>query len=387
MTADLVQFPSRPVGFIPNRLTEAREARHLNMTQLAELVEVTPSAISQFEAGIKQPDPLTLGRIAHELDQPISYFINSRPDGGDERCTVFYRSFSGKTKSDHKMFDVWRLWAAQVAHYANAFVDFPLVSLPDFAFQDAYTEEEIENRARECRRFWGLGDGPIANLVALLESKGAIVIQAMFGLEKVDAFSCWQDGRPFIFLGQDKGSAARSRFDAAHELGHILLHRHVSRDAIQDPSILQRIEREANRFASALLLPAKTFVTEVFAASIKHFIALKRRWRVSIAAMIYRCQDLGIFDEAQILRLRKQMSYHGYVKSEPLDDELVQESNSLLQKAFRLLVENKIKAATEILSEIKLSANALMVIAATDEALLTPTELKPAFVAVNLRIV
>src|SRR3546814_6566541 len=43
--------------------------------------------------------------------------------------------------------------------------------------------------------------------------------------KNVDAFSCWRNGQPFVFLNTFK-SAERSRFDAAHELAHLVLHRH-----------------------------------------------------------------------------------------------------------------------------------------------------------------
>jgi hypothetical protein len=112
---------------------------------------------------------------------------------------------------------------------------------------------------------------------------------------------------------------------------------------------------------------------------------LKRRWKVSIAAMIYRCQDLGIFDDDQLLRLRKQMSYHNYVKHEPLDDVLIPEANSLLPKAFRIIIEQAVKAASEILTDVKLSATAIATLAAADDALLTPVESRPIDISLALR--
>src|SRR5689334_686467 len=141
-------------------------------------------------------------------------------------------------------------------------------------------------------------------------------------MDDVDAFSTWQDGRPFIFLADDKKCAVRSRFDAAHELGHMILHRHLTQDEIEDPDTLNRIEHEANRFAAAFLLPAKTFISEIYSSNLKQFLDLKKRWKVAIGAMIYRCKDLGVFDERLHVNLRKQMSFQGWVRHEPLDDEI-----------------------------------------------------------------
>ncbi|WP_427339611.1 ImmA/IrrE family metallo-endopeptidase [Caloranaerobacter sp. DY30410] len=129
------------------------------------------------------------------------------------------------------------------------------------------------------------------------------------GHEKIDAFSQWIGSRPFIFLGSDKDSAVRSRFDIAHELGHLLLHTHVDQEDLKDPKVLKRIEKEAHYFVGAFLLPEDSFAQEVTSISIDHFISLKKRWKVSIASMIYRCDELGIFTDNKILYLNKQMSY------------------------------------------------------------------------------
>jgi len=206
-------------------------------------------------------------------------------------------------------------------------------------------------------------------MVALLESKGFIVIRSEFGVDNADAFSCWQNGRPFIFLASDKDCAVRSRFDAAHELGHMILHRHLSQEELEDVEILARIEHEANRFAGAFLLPARTFVSEVFSSSLKQFIDLKRRWKVAIGAMIYRCKDLGIFDEQHYINLRKQMSFNKWLKKEPLDEALPVEEPKLLFQSIKLLIDSHIKVATDFLLELRLSARALARIIGCDETL------------------
>src|SRR5207302_8454019 len=125
--------------------------------------------------------------------------------------------------------------------------------------------EEIERLASECRRAWGLGDGTIGNAVALLESKGVIVIRLnLHGLEDVVGFSCWQVGRPFIFLEEHDCPAVRSRFNVLHEAAHLIFHRPIGMEELENPTILKRVERQANRFASAFLLPERTFRAEVW---------------------------------------------------------------------------------------------------------------------------
>jgi len=154
----------------------------------------------------------------------------------------------------------------------------------------------------------------------------------------------------------------RARYDAAHELGHLVLHRWVGPDEIEDPKNLKEIEREANRFAGALLLPRRSFPNEVYTTRLDAFVTLKRRWKVAIQAMVYRCKDLAIFDEDQITNLYKQISYRKWRTREPLDDELPLEQPKLLTRAANLLVKNGKKMADQIVAEIQVSADFLAAI-------------------------
>jgi ribosomal protein S25 len=66
---------------------------------------------------------------------------------------------------------------------------------------------------------------------------------------------------------------------------------------------------------------------------------LKRRWRVSIAALAHRAKQIGAIDEDQYIQFRKQLSHHKWLTREPLDDEIGIEEPRLLLKAWRMLIE------------------------------------------------
>lgn len=374
MEAEIFQFEPTGARLIPARLKEARESKGMSQTELAELAKITPQAISQYESDDKQPEWNTLMKISQHLELPIGYFTSERPEGGEITSTAFFRSFKSRTKASNKMLRRWSVWAAQIVNYIGAVVNLPPVVVPKPSNKFSYTDEEIEKIATECRRLWGLADGPIANMVALLESKGFVVIRSEFGVSDVDAFSCWQNNRPFIFLASDKNCAVRSRFDAAHELGHMILHRHIPQDEIENDGVLDKIEHEANRFAAAFLLPPKTFISEIFSSNLKQFLELKKRWKVAIGAMIYRCKDLGVFDEQLHINLRKQMSFHKWVKREPLDDVIPIEQTQLIAKAIKLIVDSSIKATTDFLIDLRLSVAVLAKIGNFDESILTIQE-------------
>ena len=298
-----------------------------------------------------------MARIAKVLEQPISFFVaEDAPLFGDS-STRFFRAFGADTKRRNLMCDVLSKWFVQTTRYLYDLVTFPSVNLPNIspAKGDRYTDEEIEAAAEECRRLWGLGVGPISNMVGLLETNGVVVCRYEVADEKIDAFSFWNGPQPFIFMASDKDSAVRARFDAAHELGHLILHRWVGADDLENPKALKLIESEANRFAGALLLPRKSFPNEVYTTRLDAFIDLKKRWKVAIQAMVYRCKTLGIFDEFQITNLYKQISFRKWRTKEPLDDQIQFEQPKLLKRAVEAVVAGGRKMGDEIAAEVRVA--------------------------------
>lgn len=359
MTPNIIAFPSRgsPRGIVPSRLRDARIARGLNQTELADAVTISRQAISAFEAGEKNPDPTTMARIADAVGQPLGYFTAEDAESFGSYSTRFFRAFGPDTKRRNLMSDVLGKWFVQTAFYLFGFVGFPDVNLPAISPRegDRYGEDEIEEAAEACRKQWGLGLGPISNVIGLLENNGVTVCRHEMTGHKVEAFSFWSGPRPFVFLSSEKQSAVRARFDAAHELGHLVLHRFVAPEDIEDPKVLKLIEGEAHRFASALLLPRRAFPNEVYTPRLDAFVTLKSRWKVAIQAMVFRCKDLGIFDEAQITSLYKQISYRKWRTNEPLDDKLPLETPSLLRKVVEVIVNAGRKSRDAIASELRLS--------------------------------
>lgn len=342
---------------IAERITEAREARGLSMADLGRSVGVTRQAISYYETGAKQPEADVLGQLGHVLNQPIAYFTTDRPQGHGRPGAVFFRSFASKTKATNKKCEVYRDWLDQVAFYLGGMVNLPRVSLSAAAptrSSGSYSIEEIEQFAIQCRRMWGLGNGPIKNLLLLLESKGVTVARTDFADDALDAFSCWVGSRPIIFLSSDRNSV-RSRYDAAHELAHLILHPGIATEQMEDVQVHHRVEREANLFAAAFLLPSQVFRYEVYSTRLNSFLALKKRWRVSVGALIGRCKDIGIIDDFEFRRLRKLMSHYGYIKQEPLDDELEPEEPTVLRRSLELVLSEGVKDAADILADLRLS--------------------------------
>ncbi|UHS60954.1 ImmA/IrrE family metallo-endopeptidase [Agrobacterium vaccinii] len=367
---NVIAFPSaarfQQAGrlLIGEKIRDARKVMRLNQAELAKLVEVSRQAISAFEADDKYPDPSTFGRIVGVLQQPVAYFLaESNPSFGGNG-PKFYRKFGADTARRNEACAVLGEWFAQSAKYLSEFVNFPAVNVPHFSPLSGagqYSFEEVNAIADQLRGIWGLGLGPLSNVLALMESKGIVTCRYELAGENVEAFSFWNGDRPFVFIASEKDGGVRSRFDLAHELGHLVLHRGVKQSEIEDKDRLKVIEREANWFAGAFLLPESTFSNEIYSPRLDSFISLKARWKVSIQAMIYRCHLLGIFNDDQTLNLRKQISYRKWRVKEPMDDPRVipLEKPKLLRMAVNLLIEKNVKIPETIVDDMKIRPSLL----------------------------
>jgi Zn-dependent peptidase ImmA (M78 family)/transcriptional regulator with XRE-family HTH domain len=363
----VIQFPSPPARatqagrlLIPSKLRDARKVARLSQGDLANLIGVSRQAVSAYECGDKSPEPATFQKIVEVLCQPVGFFTSADREVFGAQSARFYRKFGADTIRRNEACGVLSEWFVQTAKYLDDIVNYPEPAIPDRAPNDAtgrYTFEEVNEIALKLRAQWGLGPGPISNVLALLESKGIVICRYEMQGESVEAFSFWNGHRPFIFLASEKEAAVRRRYDLSHELGHLVLHRWIEQSELEDRATLKAIEGEADKFAGAFLLPSSSFPNEVYTARLDAFVPLKQRWKVSIQAMIYRCKDLDLIDADQALNLYKQISFRKWRKKEPLDDprKIPIEEPRLLRRAVELVLESGRKHPEDILNELRLS--------------------------------
>lgn len=348
-------MPVGSPGFNGNRLREAREARGLTGIALSEVLGVSRGLISQYEKGDASPSPDKLYALANALGVPVDFFLLPDRQYGTEQ--VFYRSLAAATKASRSKAEARLYWLGDLIHYLEQYVTFPDPDMPDYSpkrpdYLTPVAGSEIERAAEDTRRAWQLGDGPISNVTWLLENKGMIATRGVLETESIDAFSTWLGGRPCIFLGADKDSAARSRLDAAHELGHAVLHRNVERSQFANGRGHSIIEREANRFASAFLMPASSFPMDLPAPTLQAMQNAKPRWVVSIGAMIHRLADLEAIPADEQKRLWLARVRRGWYREEPLDDTIPVEQPRALSNALSLVVDQGVKSKEEVLHEL-----------------------------------
>jgi Zn-dependent peptidase ImmA (M78 family)/transcriptional regulator with XRE-family HTH domain len=346
--------PGTP-GFVAARLIQAKEARGVSSTNLADMVDVTRESISKYEKGTATPGPDVLARICERLGMPKAFFV--QPAHVSVRSPVFFRSMSATGSTARKRAAVLHEWLHEIAHALASHVEMPALSVPSLATTPTIatmSNDMIEDAATRLRRYWGMGDGPISDVLLLLENHGVIVARVALDLDGLDGLSGWFGSRPVVLLNSDKETAVRSRLDLAHELGHLILHRNVAVAAINTPASFKLIETQAFRFGAAFLLPATSFAAEARPLTLEHFLDLKQRWRVSVAMMIQRAVDLRLLDAAGAQYLWRKYMFNRWKKKEPLDDVLPIELPRMLPRAIELLISAGIFARPDIATYLHL---------------------------------
>lgn len=329
----------RTPEFEPERLRVIREARGLTKTELARQVGISVSSISQYESGTITPSPKSVDALSGVLAVPARFLTATKPIELElEDC--HFRRQTGIPKKEQRKAVSWGTLALDLFREADRLVNLPELSIPDYSAGGPYESDQLEEIAQEVRDRWDLGFGPLANVVHLVENAGVPTMELNGCDERLDAFSAWTTYRPMIFFSTAKDSPSRRRFDAAHELGHVILHRGV------DPQA-ECVEEEAHRFASSFLLPADPFKAEVpERLSWPALREMKKRWKVSLAALVYRAHELGIYSESTYRRAYSQLNLRGWRKDEP--DEPEMERPSLLANALDALKKRRSQTLEEI---------------------------------------
>lgn len=343
-------------GFQSDRLSQMLAARRLTQSQLASLVGVSPATVSKWRAGSQAPEREALDRLAGVVNVTPEWF--TRPPTERVSLPLFRSNASAHVAARAKL-EARMEWAQDIALALNEFVDFPALNLPvrNFTDPEQITNADVELAASECRDLWRLGRSAVQDLALAIEGAGVVLVREETDIPQIEGLSAWSAplGRPLVLLSADKDNGYRSRFDLAHELGHLILHRGIERPT--DRERHNELERQAHRFAGAFLLPAETFAAEVrMPVTLDDMLLLKRRWGVSVAAILMRLRALKLLDDEGALALFKRRSARWGAKSEPGDGDRAPERPRLLRRTIDLLVEQNVMPLEAIPRHIGLAS-------------------------------
>ncbi|NBE95498.1 ImmA/IrrE family metallo-endopeptidase [Nonomuraea sp. KC401] len=310
------------LAFERTRLRVARELARLSQAQLAAAVGLSPAAVSQFESGAARPSPETITALSMALAVPISFF--HQPIA--ETHEGFFRSLRRTAVADRRRARAIAHVAHDVAVHAAAAGRFALADVPEMRTSGlSVAVDEIEKIAGQVRSQWGLGPGPVDNVVELLEDHGVAIIRLPLDSADVDAFSLPFPDHPVVVLGTDKNDRARSRFDAAHELAHLVLHG-------EQIWGVKEVETQAHQFAAAFLMPADEIRHHLpTKVDWPRLFELKRYWQVSLAALLMRARTLGRMSENTYLTAIKAASARGWRRVEPVPLGIPEQPQRLLE--------------------------------------------------------
>jgi Zn-dependent peptidase ImmA (M78 family)/DNA-binding XRE family transcriptional regulator len=328
----------------PSRLAIARKRHGLTLVRLAELTGLSTRSLSLYENGHKEPTAETLLHLATVLEVAPEFL--SSPDVEEIPAeAVSFRALSKMTARQRDR----ALSAGSIALLVNDWIDarfeLPAADIPTLTGYDP------ESAADVVRARWGLGERPIGNMLHLVEARGVRVYSLTGENDQLDAYSLYWHAQPFIFLSTTK-SGERGRFDTAHELGHLVLHgEHLV--AANRPGA----EVEANRFASAFLMPRASVLAQGLRdATPAQILHAKRHWKVAAMALTHRLYELDLLTDWGYRTACVQLSRWGYRRAEPRG--IARESSQLLAKVFRSIREHGEAPAT-IASAVGISTEEL----------------------------
>lgn len=312
-----------------------RQFNELSLEELGQHLECTRQYVHKVETGQTMPSPQFIQQAAAYFNVPVGLFTHLKPVLQEEQ--IHFRSLRSTKVATKQVVIARGEYIKRLTEYLDS-----KLRLPKYDIHNSSRSGSIEAIAEQCRADWGLGLGPISNVVRLCESHGVVVTTFQSLSSEVDALSL-ATARPIFVRNEAKESACRQRFDLAHELGHLVLHDGmVTGDRIT--------ESEANQFASALLIP-QTMMRTHFPTWFKggrynwsKLSEFKQTWKVSKAAILYRAKSLGLLTQEQytsgVIALRKNSESI----TEKEDHLIPQEKPELLQACFAMLAKKKVFA-------------------------------------------
>ena len=303
------------------RLEIARKRRGLTKTKLAKEADISTRSLTKYEREGYLPTEATVARFAQALGFPMAFFFGDTLEEPSEEGSSF-RALSTATARERDQALSSGTLSMRLASWIESRFVLPEPNVP------TYQDTDPETAAEAVRDAWGLGNRPIKNVIHLLEAHGVRVFSLAEPSKKIDGFSLWQGDTPFVFLNTTK-NAERSRMDAAHELGHLVLHAHGGPQG-------REAEDQAHAFGSAFLMPESTVLAEVpHGASLRQIVKEKKRWKVSALNLTRRAYKLDLLTEWQYRSICIELSKRG--KANEPQPMRSREASQVLDKVFRAL--------------------------------------------------
>ena len=310
------------MNYNPDRVILLRQVERMTQKKLAEKTGIAQGTLSKLQNRQIDFTDEAARRISMATDYPLSFFLDQ--DQPVPIVELTYRHTSSASVGELNAIAAEYALLRSVAQKLSSVLRLQ----PKTSWIDAIAPREneleqsrIERLADSTRTHLGLNEsGSVPNLTRAIEKMG-IVVAPLHALASKQTAHLNSDGvtqpnckdMPTIGYSAKNNTGDRLRFTIAHELGHLILHRY------RRPQLYREMEREAHRFASALLMPqndAKLIMPQRL--MLTDLVRLKAGWGMSISSMISRASNLGIIDADRTRSLQIQLSARGWRKEEPV---------------------------------------------------------------------
>jgi Zn-dependent peptidase ImmA (M78 family)/DNA-binding XRE family transcriptional regulator len=313
----------------PKMIALARESRGLSQLELAEKLSLSASHMSRIEQDFIEVGEHHLKSISTVLNYPEGFFYelgeNLPPALALRKRNVVAQKVMLPVEAQ---VNIYRLNVEKLLMAINH----PDINLPILDIEKLGSPAEA---ARKLRKLWKVEKGAINNLTQVLEENGLFLVNFDFNTERVDGMSILANGKFPIIFSNKRSLGDRQRFTLAYELGHLVMHLQTN------PTFTRDISHEANEFAAEFLMPEKDIKGDFKDGVTLNILAdLKRKWKVSMQALLYRANDIGIITDNQKRYLVNQFNSMNIRRREPSELDISRENPMKLRD---LITNYKIK--------------------------------------------
>ncbi len=304
----------------PNMITLAREARNLTQLELGVRINLHKGNVSRLESGDARVSDQILSALSEALSYPPQFFQQS---GSIMPTNLAYRM---RQKVPQRLITPIEARINIQKRHIQFLTRALEKSLPKLPLYQAGEKNNPVRIAQLVRKQWKIDEPVINDLTRIMEANGIAINHFDFGTERVDSRTMLTDDKyPIIFLNKSL-LGDRQRFSLAFELGHLIMHTYSIAASDTD------INHEANQFAAELLMPAKEIKKDFDRDITLPVLAeLKRKWKVSMIALLYRADDLGYFTANQKRYLLQQFNQLKIRRREPQELDVPIEQPQLIR--------------------------------------------------------
>lgn len=290
------------------RVRQARELHRMTQTRLVEeVLDLSQPTLSRIESGraVLAADALLAAQLAAATGVTVDWL--SRPPSRE--LSALSPHFRARSRTTETTKAAGMAWAELVNEAYLVLGDRGRVRSLPVQLEQQHGKDP-KTAARLVRRQLGFGPlEPLPYLLIAVERLGVRILGLPWREATVDAFCAWAGPTPTLALAADV-PGDRLRWNIAHELGHLVLHRSDQQG--------KDVEAEADVFAAELLTPLDALRLQMPAhLTLRSLTMLKTQWGVSVKSLVRRAKELGVVDDERATSLYRQISARGWNKAEP----------------------------------------------------------------------